>query len=64
MELEKAFSRIEEIHGLVVRGEVFRGYRAMPVACTGLMAVCAMLASSLSVTLNTYGLVRRRMERS
>lgn len=43
MELEKAFSRIEEIHGLVIRGEVFRGYRAMPVACTGLLAVCAML---------------------
>ncbi|MFH0944523.1 MAG: hypothetical protein V2A76_04930 [Planctomycetota bacterium] len=50
MELEKAFSRIEEIHGLVIRGEVFRGYRAMPVACTGLLAVCAMLIAERFLT--------------
>jgi cation transport ATPase len=38
---------------------------SIPVAMGGwltpLVAVCAMLTSSLSVTLNTYGLVRRRL---
>jgi len=43
MELEKAYSRIEEIHGLLTKGEVFRGYRAMPVASTGLLAICGTL---------------------
>ncbi|MEJ2637959.1 MAG: heavy metal translocating P-type ATPase [Desulfosarcinaceae bacterium] len=40
---------------------------SIPVAMSGLLtplvAVCAMLASSLSVTLNTYMLVRRRVDR-
>jgi heavy metal translocating P-type ATPase len=40
---------------------------SIPVAMSGwltpLVAVCAMLASSLSVTLNTYALVRHRFER-
>jgi P-type E1-E2 ATPase len=40
---------------------------SIPIAMGGLLsplvAVCAMLASSLSVTLNTYALVRHRFER-
>lgn len=39
---------------------------SIPIAMSGwltpLVAVCAMLISSLSVTLNTYGLVRRRLK--
>jgi heavy metal translocating P-type ATPase len=39
---------------------------SIPIAMSGwltpLVAVCAMLTSSLSVTLNTYGLVRRRVQ--
>lgn len=39
---------------------------SIPIAMSGwltpLVAVCAMLTSSLSVTLNTYGLVRRRVK--
>jgi heavy metal translocating P-type ATPase len=40
---------------------------SIPIAMSGLLtplvAVCAMLASSLSVTLNTYALVKRRVDR-
>ena len=39
MELEKALSQISEIHAHVVRGELFRGYRSVPMAVTGLLAI-------------------------
>ena len=58
MELEKAFSRIEEIHGLLTKGEVFRGYRAMPVASTGLLAICGTLvAERFLAQMSTTGFV-------
>lgn len=41
MELDDALDRISQIHAHVARGEVFRGYRALPTALTGLIAVCA-----------------------
>ena len=42
MELHEALSQISEIRRQMARAEVFRGYRAVPVAGSGLLAVGAM----------------------
>ena len=41
MELQEALSQISEIRRQMARSEVFRGYRAVPVAGTGVLAVAA-----------------------
>jgi hypothetical protein len=41
MELQRALSQISEIHAQVLRSEVFRGYRAVPMAITAALAVLA-----------------------
>lgn len=41
MRLDDALSRIGEIHAQIVRGELFRGYRALPTAITGFVALSA-----------------------
>ncbi|MEZ5989403.1 MAG: hypothetical protein R3F30_09825 [Planctomycetota bacterium] len=41
MQLERALSEISEIHAQVLRSFVFRGYRALPMALTGLLALAA-----------------------
>jgi hypothetical protein len=41
MELREALSQISEIRRQMARTEVFRGYRAMPVAFSGLLALAA-----------------------
>lgn len=41
MELREALIQITEIRAQMARTEVFRGYRALPVAITGLLAVAA-----------------------
>jgi hypothetical protein len=41
MELQEALSRIAEIRQQVARTEVFRGYRAVPVALSGVLALAA-----------------------
>lgn len=46
MELDDALHRISEIHGQIVRGEMFRGYRALPIAITGGVAIGAAVAQS------------------
>jgi hypothetical protein len=43
MELRDALTQISEIRRQMARTEVFRGYRAMPVAFSGLLAVTAAL---------------------
>jgi hypothetical protein len=44
MELQRALDQISEIHAHVARGSVFRGYRALTMALTGLVALlCAAL---------------------
>jgi hypothetical protein len=43
MELRDALSQISEIRQQMARTEVFRGYRAMPVAFSGVLAVAAAL---------------------
>lgn len=44
MELVKALDQISEIHDHLARGEVFRGYRPLPVAFTGVCALAAACA--------------------
>jgi hypothetical protein len=43
MELRDALTQISEIRQQMARTEVFRGYRAMPVAFSGVLAVAAAL---------------------
>jgi hypothetical protein len=49
MELREALTQISEIRQQMARTEVFRGYRALPVAFTGLLAVLAALFQSAFV---------------
>ncbi len=44
MELNHALSQLSEIHAQVLRSEVFRGYRSIPIAGTGLLAFVAATA--------------------
>ncbi len=41
MEIEKALNQISEIHGHLARTDVYRGYRAVPVALSGVLALVA-----------------------
>jgi hypothetical protein len=44
MELQRAITQISEIHAQVLRNELFRGYRAVPVAITSGLALVAAAA--------------------
>lgn len=46
MELHEALSQITEIRRQMARTEVFRGYRALPVAFSGLLALGAAVAQA------------------
>lgn len=41
MELERALHQIAEIHGHLARSEVYRGYRSLPLALSGFIALAA-----------------------
>jgi hypothetical protein len=47
MELREALTQISEIRHQMARAEVFRGYRALPVAFSGVMAVGAATAQAV-----------------
>lgn len=47
MELREALSQIAEIRQQMARTEVFRGYRSVPVAFSGVLACAASLAQGL-----------------
>ena len=47
MELHEALTQIGEIRRQIARTEVFRGYRAVPVAFSGLLAIAAGAAQHL-----------------
>jgi hypothetical protein len=47
MELREALTQISEIRRQVARTEVFRGYRALPVAFSGLLALAVAIAQQL-----------------
>ncbi len=49
MELREALTQITEIRLQLARTEVFRGYRAMPVAFTGAVALLAALIQSATI---------------
>jgi hypothetical protein len=49
MELRDALSQISEIRQQIARTEVFRGYRALPVAFSGLLAVIAAVVQSVAL---------------
>ncbi len=46
MELTRALDQISEIHDHLAKGEVFRGYRPLPVAVSGVLAFAAALGQS------------------
>jgi hypothetical protein len=49
MELRDALGQISEIREQMVRSSVFRGYRALPIATTGLLAVGGAITQSLLI---------------
>ena len=49
MELRDALTQISEIRHQMARTEVFRGYRAVPVAFSGLLAVSAAVAQGVAL---------------
>ena len=46
-DLERALQRVGDIHAQLARGAFFRGYRALPVAATGVGALLLAAAQSL-----------------
>lgn len=46
MQLQKAMSQISEIHAQLSKAEVFRGYRAWPLATTGAIALLAAIVQA------------------
>jgi hypothetical protein len=46
MHVERALAHIHEIHAQVLRSEIFRGYRAVPVAVTGALALAVAFVQS------------------
>ena len=49
MELREALTQITEIRLQLARTEVFRGYRAMPVAFSGVVALLAGLIQAVTI---------------
>ncbi len=47
MELQDALVQISEIRQQMARAEVFRGFRALPVACSGGLAIVAAVAQAI-----------------
>ncbi|HEV3164813.1 MAG TPA: hypothetical protein VGZ22_12360 [Isosphaeraceae bacterium] len=52
MRFTEALSQISEIHEHLAKGEVYRGFRSLPVALSG---ACGLLAASLQPRLMTVG---------
>jgi len=52
MEVQKALNQISEIHGHLAKAHVYRGYRAVPVAVSG---VLALLAAAVQTKLTGIG---------
>jgi len=41
MDVTRALDQIAEIHGQIAKGEVYRGYRSLPLAASGLIGIAA-----------------------
>ncbi len=50
MELQNAINQLEEIHAQISKTEFYRGFRAVPVALTGLSAFLAALMQPYCIT--------------
>ena len=52
MDVSRALDQIAEIHGQLAKGEVYRGYRSLPVAISGVIGLlaAALQPSSLGTT--------------
>jgi len=44
MDFPRALTQIAEIHEQIAKGEIYRGYRPLPIAASGLVGVAAALA--------------------
>ncbi|MBI2823658.1 MAG: hypothetical protein HYX69_03080 [Planctomycetia bacterium] len=59
MEYTKALSQISEIHAQLAKGEVYRGFRSLPVALSGVMGIAAALAQPRLVPTDELAVVLR-----
>ena len=50
MDVSRALSQIAEIHQQMAKGEVYRGYRSVPVAASGLIGIAAAALQPRHVT--------------
>ncbi|HVU86289.1 MAG TPA: hypothetical protein VHD36_03145 [Pirellulales bacterium] len=56
MEYNEALSQISEIHAHLAKGEIYRGFRSIPVAISGLVGfAAALLAPRLSPSSDLFG---------
>lgn len=49
MDVAEALSRIEEIHGQLAKAEIYRGYRPLAVALSGVAGLLAAVVSPLAI---------------
>ena len=47
MDFPRALTQIDEIHQQIAKGEIYRGYRSMPVAASGLVGIAAAVAQPI-----------------
>jgi hypothetical protein len=55
MDASRALDQIAEIHRQMAKGEVYRGYRSLPVAMSGLVGVAAAAVQPASLTRDPNG---------
>lgn len=55
MELQRALDQISEIHEQLAKSELYRGYRAVPIAVSGVLALAAAAAQGSLVPSATPG---------
>jgi hypothetical protein len=46
MDLSRALGQLADIHQQIAKGEIYRGYRSLPIAASGLIGVIAALAQT------------------
>ncbi len=47
MDFPRALTQIDEIHQQIAKGEIYRGYRSVPVAASGLVGIAASVAQPI-----------------
>ena len=59
MEYSKALTQISEIHAQLAKAEIYRGFRSLPVALSGLLGLAAAACQSRLVPLDDWSAVLR-----